>query len=119
MLGRQELRHEDSQKLAEEKFQEVFGAVAAAYERGRKETDRRKVVEAERQRCVLTCFFLLHACSPWTHSAARRREQLQAIELEVYLALVQHDERYTLAVNSVHGPPGAEGQNASRITPRD
>ena len=54
LFGRQaamlDLRPEDSHKLPNDKFAEVFAAVGAACERGRKEAERRKAAEEERQR---------------------------------------------------------------------
>lgn len=45
-----ELRTDEAQKLSNDKFREVFDAVALAYDRGLKERQRRELVEAERQR---------------------------------------------------------------------
>jgi hypothetical protein len=47
-----DLRPEDSHKLANDKFAEVFAAVCAAHERGLTEAERRKAAEEERQRCA-------------------------------------------------------------------
>lgn len=85
------------QKLANNKFEEVFAKVCAAHESGRKEVERRKAAEELRLRCAASRVLVLPAaCLPGVLKclSTHRREQLMAIELDVCRGLVLKDARY-------------------------